>query len=140
MDDDFLGSMVGDDLEERYRRLRGEGSATSAMLQSDINRGVLPGNKNEETDPTSAARLDRYAWGAQAGLGGVPIAAGYEGIKALGQSPLLSGIAGSLFGDTGKKFFQTDKTTSPASMSNIGAYIQGALRDKPSFLGYLLGE
>ena len=78
-------------------------------------------------DPESLARLDRFAWGKQAGLGGLPVAAGYEAMKALGKAPFLQGISGALFGDVGRDFFAQDKNTSPASLGNVGAYIRGAL-------------
>jgi len=103
------------------------------MLQVDINRGVLPGSKTPDASsysPADAATLDRYAWGQQGGLGGTPVAAGYETLKALSQIPqfrkLLPMIAGALgFQDTGQQF-QQDATSSPASVSNILTYIKGA--------------
>ena len=102
---------------------------TARMLQSDVNRGVLPGTRtpgSESYSPAELAEIDRYAWGQQAGIGGAPVAAGYELVKALGGAPGISGLSGKLFGKTGEDFFKEDKTTSPASLSNILAYIQGA--------------
>ena len=79
-------------------------------------------------DPASAAIRDRANEGAliasflgpAAPMATVPVAAagaGYEGIKALGQSTGL-----------GKYFpgpFKTDQTTSPASIENIIALLRG---------------
>lgn len=133
-------------LSALYDKLRGESdnTASGAMLQSDINRGVLPGRKSNWLDgmqPADLAQLDRYAWGRQAGIGGLPVAAGYEGLKALSQSGLnvLGPVAKGLgFEDTGDQFKQ-DKTSSPASWDNVKAYAQGAA-DTPNWLSFLVGE
>jgi hypothetical protein len=103
------------------------------MLQSDINRGVLPGVRSpgsEAMSPVDLAELDRFAWGRQAGLGGLPVAAGYEALKAVSQTPglgrVLPTVAGALgFEHTGDQFEQDD-TSSPASWRNLGAYVRGA--------------
>ena len=124
--------LAGDgETENRYIRLLSETSGTpsAAMLQSDVNRDVLPGRKSgwaKDLPTDEAAKLDRYAWGRQAGLGGVPVAAAYETLKAAGRSPALSGISGKLFGDVGREFFQQDETSSPASLGNVASYIRGA--------------
>ena len=125
------------DLEAEYERLLtlGGGSATGAMLQSDINRGVLPGAATpgmEDLPPEDLAQIDRFAWGRQAGMGGLPVAAGYEALKALSQRPefsdLLPFIADALgFENTGEQFDANAPTSSPASFQNVGAYIQGAM-------------
>lgn len=115
---------------------------TSRMLQSDINRGVLPGAKtpgSESLSPADLAQVDRYAWGQQGGLGGLPVAAGYEGLKALSQTPQLQKLLPLIarfmgFEDTGNQF-QQDATSSPASFSNIAAYAKGAAEPRvDSFL------
>jgi len=116
----------------RYARLLAESNATptGAMLQSDVNRGVLPGRRSAWAggiNPTEAAKLDRFAWGRQAGLGGVPVAAGYEAMKALGRAPGLSEVSRALFGDVGGDFFTQDETTSPASLGNVASYVRGAM-------------
>jgi hypothetical protein len=126
----------GFDLEQLYDELlqRGGGTSTGAMLQSDINRGVVPGTRSpgsEEMSPTQLAELDRFAWGRQAGMGGLPVAAGYEALKAVSQTPGLSrvlpAVASALgFEDTEEQFDANAPTSSPASWSNIGAYIRGA--------------
>ena len=107
-------------------------SPNSAMVQSDINRGVLRGQKTpgaEQLTPTQLAQMDRYAWGRQGGLGGVPVAAGYEFLKSLAQSgiPALPQVASLMgFQNTANQFGQ-DPTSSPASFGNVAAYIRGAL-------------
>ena len=130
------------DLEEEYRRLLelGGGSPTGAMLQSDINRGVLPGRVtpgSEEMSPTNLAQIDRFAWGRQAGMGGLPVAAGYEALKALSQTPGLGRalplVASAMgFEDTGDQFEANAPTSSPASFRNLGAYVQGAWPRAPA--------
>lgn len=124
------------DLEGQYAQLLDQiGTPMGAMLQSDINRGVLPGAKSpwsEGMSPTNMAELDRYAWGAQAGLGGLPVAAGYEALKGASRIPgldqILPAVASAMgFEDTGAQF-QQDETSSPASFGNLAAYIKGALR------------
>jgi hypothetical protein len=121
-------------------------SPDARMLQSDINRGVLPGARTPDSEgmsPADLAQIDRYAWGEQAGLGGVPVAVAYEALKALGSAPGLTGVSGALFGDTGREFFQNDASTSPASLGNVVSYVQGALgpraRSSVMTLGKLLG-
>ena len=135
---DFLKQIreaLGGQESPLYEKLKSEmgGTASGAMLQSDVNRGVLPGTRSpwaSGMDPTRLAKLDRYAWGKQAGLGGVPVAAGYEALKGLSQSGagrLLPAIAQAMgFEDTGNQF-QQDETSSPASFGNVGAYIRGAI-------------
>ena len=132
---DDIREAIGGQEGPLYEKLKSElgGTASGAMLQSDVNRGVLPGRRSawsEGMDPESLAKLDRFAWGKQGGLGGLPVAAGYELLKGLSQSgagKLLPGIAEAMgFEDTGKQF-QQDKTSSPASFGNVGAYIRGAL-------------
>lgn len=130
--DDIREILGGGQEAPLYEKLKSEmgGTASGAMLQSDVNRGVLPGRKSpwaEGMDPESLAKLDRYAWGKQGGLGGLPVAAGYEALKGLGRAPFLQGISGALFGDTGRDFFREDESTSPASLGNVGAYVRGAL-------------
>lgn len=119
------------------------------MNQSDINRNVLPGTKTpgmEQYDPSQLAQIDRYAWGQQAGLGGLPLVAGYEGIKAASQMPGMQSLMGML-GSAGdaigipkaSEYLKFDENTSPASGRNVSSYIQGALAN-PGFLSRLLGR
>lgn len=121
---------------------------TQRMNQSDINRGANIGPKTpgfEIYDPSQLAQIDRYAWGQQAGLGGLPVVAGYEGIKAASQMPGMQSLMG-LLGRTGdaigipkaSEFLRFDETTSPASGRNVSAYLKGALAN-PGFLSKLLG-
>ena len=129
---DSIREALGGEEAPLYERLRSEmgGTPTGAMLQSDVNRGVLPGRRSDwakRMDPKSLAKLDRFAWGKQAGLGGIPVVAGYEAVKALSGAPGLSGLSEALFGRVGGDFFKQDETTSPASLGNVGAYIRGAL-------------
>ena len=120
---------------------------TSRMLQMDINRGVLPGSKTpgfEQYDPSQLAQLDRYAWGQQGGLGGLPVAMGYEGLKAASQTPGLSRVlpfASRMLGfeNTGNQFEQ-DETSSPASFANIGQYLRGALTNPVPGMGGFFGR
>ena len=132
---DSIREALGGEESPLYDRLRSEmgGTPNGAMLQSDVNRGVLPGRRSDwakRMDPKSLAKLDRFAWGRQGGLGGIPVAAGYEALKGITQSGagrVLPGIAQAMgFEDTGKQFEQ-DETSSPASFRNVGAYIRGAL-------------
>jgi len=115
------------------------------MLQSDINRNVLPGSKTpgiEQYDPSQLAQMDRYAWGQQGGLGGLPVVAGYEGIKGLAQLPGMSSLmqgAGRL-GDfigipNASQYVNFDENTSPASGNNVAAYLRGALSGMGGFFG-----
>lgn len=121
------------DERDYYNQLELPG-VSGRMLQSDVNRGVLPGRKSpwaERLDPTQLAKIDRYAWGKQGGIGGLPVAAGYEALKGISQTPgftrVLPMIARTLgFEDTGDQF-QQDKTSSPASFGNIYSYLRGAL-------------
>lgn len=134
---DKIRETLGGEEEDLYGRLRGEmdGTASGAMLQSDVNRGVLPGRRSpwsKGMKPEGLAKLDRYAWGKQGGLGGIPVAAGYELLKGMSQSKMggriLPAVAQAMgFEDTGDQFEQ-DETSSPASLGNVGAYIRGALR------------
>jgi len=112
---------------------------TSRMLQSDINRNVLPGTKSfgaEQYDPSQLAQIDRYAWGQQGGLGGLPLVAGYEGVKAASQLPgmgsLMSGLgqAGDYIGiPKASEYLKFDENTSPASFGNISSFFRGATDD-----------
>lgn len=118
--------------EANYYNQLGTTDPTAAMLQSDINRGVLPGIKSEWVDklsPAQLAKIDRYAWGKQAGIGGLPVVAGYEALKGISQIPaftrVLPAVARGLgFEDTGNQF-QQDKTSSPASLGNVWSYLRG---------------
>lgn len=121
---------------------------TQRMNQSDINRGANIGTKTpgfENYSPADLAQIDRYAWGQQAGLGGLPVVAGYEGIKAASQMPGMQSLMGML-GSAGdaigipkaSEFLKFDETTSPASGKNVSAYIRGALSN-PGFLSRLIG-
>jgi hypothetical protein len=131
---------VGEDpLEEYYSRLLGEmgGTASGAMLQSDINRDVLPGNKSpwaEELEPEQLSRIDRYAWGAQAGLGGIPTAIYSELVKIPAiQEPMkyVTRGLGALTGyDEAEEWYNTDETSSPPNLGNLGAYVRGAIRGR----------
>lgn len=132
MGQNFQGNSGGLDLKSM---VQGMGSnPTARMLQMDINRGVLPGAKTpgvEGLDPTQLALLDRYAWGQQGGLGGVPVAAGYEALKAVSQLPgmsrVLPGVASALGFENTSNQFENDDTSSPASLQNVLTYIKGAL-------------
>jgi len=128
-----------DPLEQNYSRLLGEmgGTASGAMLQSDINRDVLPGTKSpwaESMTPTDLSQLDRYAWGAQAGLGGLPTAAYSELVKIPAIQEPMRYITKGLGAATGypqaEEWYQTDETSSPPSIQNLKAYFRGAIRDK----------
>ena len=95
------------------------------MRQDMLRRSGMAG------DPTADAIKDRYNEGALmaqllglvAPLATVPVAAagaGYEGIKALGQSTGL----GQYFPGP----FKTDETSSPASIENLIALLRGYTR------------
>jgi len=118
---------------------------TARMLQSDINRNVLPGTKTpgiENYNPSQLAQMDRFAWGQQAGFGGLPLVAGYEGVKGLAQLPGMSSLmrgAGSI-GDfigipNASQYVDFDQDTSPASSNNVAAYLRGALSGMGGFFG-----
>lgn len=126
--------MAGWGLPEKYQRLLQEsgGDPNAAMLQVDINRGAVPGNRSpwaEGMSPADAAELDRYAWGRQAGIGGLPVAAIYEGMKGIDQATggrLLPAVGEALnIGNFGTALEQ-DETSSPASLRNLWAYARGA--------------
>lgn len=134
-------------LRQNENVLSGLGNEATAMNQIDVARGVIPGKQEESLSgmtPSDLALLDRQAWGQntakQSGipmalLGGIPIA-GYEGMKAISQSPIggfansvMEGIGRGLKGlgyETGDEMKMNEKT-SPASFGNIGAYFRGAL-------------
>jgi hypothetical protein len=113
------------------------------MLQSDINRNVLPGDKTpgiENFDPSQLAQMDRFAWGQQAGLGGLPLVTGYEGVKGLAQMPGMgslmrgAGRIGDFIGiPNASSYVNFDQNTSPASGNNIAAYLRGALSGMGGF-------
>lgn len=133
---EFLGGSGGDQEAALYDRLRSEmgNSPSGAMLQSEVNRGVLPGRRSpwaEGMGPETLGRLDRYAWGKQAGLGGLPAAAGYEALKGISQSPLFRGVlptvASALHLPDPGGYYQQDETSSPASLGNVRSYLRGAL-------------
>jgi hypothetical protein len=111
---------------------------TAAMAQSDVNRDVMPGAKTPDAalrDPIDAAQIDRYIWGQQAGLGGIPTAAYSELVKV----PALQGAMRHVTKGIGKatgfpqaeEWYDTDETSSPPSVGNVLAFAQGAL-DAPS--------
>lgn len=150
---DFLKYFLGNkDLESNYKRLRRESdnTATGAMLQSDVNRDVLPGNKSpwaKDLSPADLALLDRYSWGAQAGLGGIPTALYSEAVKIPAIQNALKPVTRGLGAVTGypqaEEWYNTNQTSSPASWSNVGAYIRGALRPNDngdSFLASYFGD
>ena len=67
----------------------------------------------------------------------MPVVLGYEGLKALSQTPglesVLPVVAGGLgFEHTGSQFEANAPTSSPASWGNVGAYIQGAWPRMPA--------
>jgi hypothetical protein len=131
--------------ERRYVRLLSEtsGSPSAAMLQSDINRDVLPGRKSEwakDLPASEAAKLDRYAWGRQAGLGGIPTALYSEAVKV----PAIQGAMRHVTRGIGKvtgfpeaeKWYDTDETSSPPSLGNVGSYIRGAISPDESEVSF----
>jgi hypothetical protein len=113
---------------------------TSAMVQSDVNRGAIPGAKNAEArrSPAELAQIDRYTWGAQAGLGGLPAAAYSEFIKVPAVQGMMRPVSRALSGLAGidqkqvEGWTDTNETSSPASWGNIGAYAQGAFSPQAS--------
>jgi hypothetical protein len=120
---------------------------TSRMLQSDVNRNVLPGAKTPDAatrTPEEAAQIDRYIWGSQAGLGGIPTAAYSEIVKVPAIQGAMKHVTRAIGKVTGfpeaEKWYETDETSSPPSFRNIINYTQGAL-DAPSspILSFLRG-
>ena len=105
---------------------------TSRMLQSDVNRDVLPGSKTpgvEEMSPEDRARADRYAWGEQAGLGGLPTALYSELVKVPAvRTPMraVTGVIGKLAGyPQAQDWYDQSKESSPASWENVRQYVRG---------------
>jgi hypothetical protein len=101
------------------------------MVQSDVNRNPLtarPGFSSGLTVPQEAL-VDRYAWGADVGLGGLPAVAATEAVKwAEQQTPWLSKVTNPVsqalgFGDA---LNPNASNSSPASWKNVAAYYQGA--------------
>lgn len=110
---------------------------TARMLQSDINRNVLPGAKSpgqESLTPSDLAGIDRYAWGQQAGLGGIPTAVYSELVKMPAIQEAMKPVTRAIGKATGfpeaEQWYQTDEGSSPASLQNILAYVEGALGDR----------
>jgi hypothetical protein len=146
---DFIESLRSNRIPQDQIRdtVNGLGSnPTARMNQVDVARGanIGPTDKSlQGLNPEELAQMDRYAWGQQGGLGGLPLAAGYEGVKALQQSGFGSGLLGAL-GSAGeaigipkaKEFLTADSTTSPASLDNVWQFYKGAT--DPEDLGSLL--
>ena len=143
-----FGGTPSADLEGR---VLGYGSdPTSRMLQVDVNRNVLPGTKTPDAStlsPAELAQLDRFAWGAQAGLGGVPTALYSEAVKVPAVQGALRPVTRALGAVLGypeaEQWYNTDETSSPPSAANVLAYLQGALSDrakegKPTTLATLM--
>lgn len=124
--------MTPEELHILYKALNGK-DATASMLQSDINRGVLPGKKTPESislTPGERALVDRYAWGKQAGIGGIPVAMYSELLKVPAVRPLtdkLTHFLGKLTGiPEADEWTKDTPESSPPSLANIGAYILGS--------------
>ena len=139
---DALGNLIRgsdqkDPLQERYGRLLEEmGSPRGAMLQSDINRGVLPGQKSpwaEGLPPEELAQLDRYAWGRAGGIAslpaGIPATLYSEAVKFPWLADALKPVTEGLAKVSGQdpSIFEVDETSSPPSLRNVGAFVRGAL-------------
>lgn len=135
-----LGAVVGGGTEpaDLESKVLGYGpDPTSRMLQVDVNRNVLPGTKTPDAatmTPAELAQTDRFAWGAQAGLGGVPTALYSEAVKVPAIQGVLKPVTGALGALLGypeaQQWYSKDENTSPPSIHNILAYLQGALSDK----------
>ena len=131
------------DLLGAYEALRAQGGGTpeGAMLQSDINRGVVEGTPTPALSgmsPADQARLDRYAWGRAAGVqsipAGLPATLFSEAVKVPGVGAALQPVTNVLARLSGQDpaIFEVDETSSPPSLGNVGAYLMGAggnLRD-----------